>query len=1360
MSSDPRAKTLLAALSEVDNNPASLGFLQTTFTVFNQQSPSPAVSNPSTRASSSTEEDVEVISSDTSSSSSSSAPKFQLILSPQHRDPQTYDRTIAKAIPKKASSPGKESAATANEKTWNGTQVQKHEVKHDVLSTGADRRQQQTTPVLTQQVTQVAARNWRYANSNSSSKPPVQEHAVSVLTIPHTAAATISATGNFANNQSQNVSSVASNCSTTIQGGNNSVVSSTQSVATLSTQSEDTPQKMEVGVTESGEEGNVTAAPAAKSESKESSESCEIIDQASSPKEEPMEALCSNCGIWSMDDRYCLSCQCDFTQRKPKKTRPRTIEFIPAPRQTFRKGTSKKIGNSVMLSPIDSSSKPRYGTGTTSHGTSILSTSSSSMAKVSHGTGVSNSKSASGTSSHSLSLKSTTAVSPQGSGASSNPGSALVTSSQESSKSSCPGSASAENSHGTSQINTSTGTTGGESSKSNLVRINTFSSAFSGFCVKPHPTTKQRYIIVKNPEEETKPVSVSTSTPSISAKAFYVNKLAAVSPALPVSTGGIATSSAVPADAKASGAQNNRKRSLKSNGGRRTPAKRAPPKRKEPEIVLISDSEDEEEESAKQKPSAATASEDATESDEELARSFMTVKAKMRDKRGDLVGRPDTQGGKDSTDGHHSLQGDPNSLNVAFNVSILRFGSWPMHAVGTTLRLPAVSMTPDGFQFHFQQSTHKCGKIELLVKDIEKCDHYLSDDGFSTFFIMTTPHFAQVVRSRLAMYRKVVHFDPGSKEEYEKMVVIRSAQELHAHSYREKVQKVLAAMAEKSDNSGMSLKFEPIDKARTTSLLESSTRPEMKGTVFITRPNNGSHAATLNSADRPVSITMQQLTRLGSGQGAVVKTKASSEDQVDNKLFVYPPPPKFGGITVTTEDRDCLEEGEFLNDVIIDFYLKYIVMEKLSDVDRERTHLFSCFFYKRLLQQDTRGNISPDLNGLTPKEKRHQKVRKWTRHVDIFAKDFIIIPINDCAHWFVAIICFAGDVINMKKGNSKSPSQSPSPSSSNQPSPASAASPATPSPATPSRATPSPSEQPANHNVALNQAANHGNPGVQAPASQSSQSSKSPSGQTTKTVHDTSQSANRMAEAAHVGQQPATQGSNSTNEEEPMDTSESPDERMDDHESERTTRELKENTNDPSDNPLNKSLGNSTEALKASNSTTASEKVTSDSAISSSKPDPKTQPTQSPAVNGGAAAAKGHLLDFDYQQYHVGKQKNFRQPCILVFDSLAGPPRRNVIAKLRDYLTIEWEKKKGGKCEFTTANMKGMNPKIPQQNNFSDCGLYVCQYVETFFEKPIRNYHSPMRGLQNWFPEEVVARKRQEICNAIKALHESYKARR
>lgn len=75
------------------------------------------------------------------------------------------------------------------------------------------------------------------------------------------------------------------------------------------------------------------------------------------------------------------------------------------------------------------------------------------------------------------------------------------------------------------------------------------------------------------------------------------------------------------------------------------------------------------------------------------------------------------------------------------------------------------------------------------------------------------------------------------------------------------------------------------------------------------------------------------------------------------------------------------------------------------------------------------------------------------------------------------------------------------------------------------------------------------------------------------------------------------------------------------------------------------------------------------------------------------------------------------RPCILVFDSLAGASRTRVVATLRDYLTCEYRAKiKGGADHtFNRFNIMGHNVKVPQQTNFTDCGLYLLQYVESFF---------------------------------------------
>lgn len=64
------------------------------------------------------------------------------------------------------------------------------------------------------------------------------------------------------------------------------------------------------------------------------------------------------------------------------------------------------------------------------------------------------------------------------------------------------------------------------------------------------------------------------------------------------------------------------------------------------------------------------------------------------------------------------------------------------------------------------------------------------------------------------------------------------------------------------------------------------------------------------------------------------------------QLLTYPPEGR-GRISINTEDYVCLAQDQFLNDVIIDFYLKYLV-EQLPSEQKAKVHVFSTFFYKRL----------------------------------------------------------------------------------------------------------------------------------------------------------------------------------------------------------------------------------------------------------------------------------------------------------------------------------------------------------------------------------------------------------------------------
>ncbi|KAE9101486.1 hypothetical protein PF010_g14372 [Phytophthora fragariae] len=116
-----------------------------------------------------------------------------------------------------------------------------------------------------------------------------------------------------------------------------------------------------------------------------------------------------------------------------------------------------------------------------------------------------------------------------------------------------------------------------------------------------------------------------------------------------------------------------------------------------------------------------------------------------------------------------------------------------------------------------------------------------------------------------------------------------------------------------------------------------------------------------------------------------------------------------GRISVTLGDVDRLVPGEFLNDNIIDFYLRFL-WRHLPPWQQEQTYFFTSHFFTQL--NGTNG--AHELTTADPDE-RFARVARWTqKEANLFEKKFLFIPINDSFHWSIAVFCNPGSAIIKK----------------------------------------------------------------------------------------------------------------------------------------------------------------------------------------------------------------------------------------------------------------------------------------------------------------------------------------------------------
>ncbi|XP_070210929.1 sentrin-specific protease 1-like isoform X2 [Littorina saxatilis] len=90
-------------------------------------------------------------------------------------------------------------------------------------------------------------------------------------------------------------------------------------------------------------------------------------------------------------------------------------------------------------------------------------------------------------------------------------------------------------------------------------------------------------------------------------------------------------------------------------------------------------------------------------------------------------------------------------------------------------------------------------------------------------------------------------------------------------------------------------------------------------------------------------------------------------------------------LRLTRADLATLKGLNWLNDEVINFYMN-MLMDRGEQEGFSKTYSFSTFFYPKLVQGG------------------HAVVKRWTRRVDIFSHQYLVIPVHLGVHWCLCVV--------------------------------------------------------------------------------------------------------------------------------------------------------------------------------------------------------------------------------------------------------------------------------------------------------------------------------------------------------------------
>lgn len=139
--------------------------------------------------------------------------------------------------------------------------------------------------------------------------------------------------------------------------------------------------------------------------------------------------------------------------------------------------------------------------------------------------------------------------------------------------------------------------------------------------------------------------------------------------------------------------------------------------------------------------------------------------------------------------------------------------------------------------------------------------------------------------------------------------------------------------------------------------------------------------------------------------------KKSPKTQNDVTLFEYPHDGNStkGTITFTQHDLLKLKPPQYLNDTVISFFMQYYLDKNVSQETKSRVHIFNSFFFAKLQAWRTKQTDTY--------EESFRCISKWLKGIEIFKKDFLIMPVCEKDHWILVIVSYPDRLPSTKSTN-------------------------------------------------------------------------------------------------------------------------------------------------------------------------------------------------------------------------------------------------------------------------------------------------------------------------------------------------------